>query len=135
VLGGNLVLGDVRGSGPRITGQQPAPGTQVRKGTPVAVVLAAATAGPPAFPVVAVVLGAAALLVLLAAAVVLLRARRLRRERRWLDEDVDVGVGGDGAPPTPPAGPDGSGPALEVRLVVVRQKPHGELQEAGHGPD
>jgi len=134
VQGGGLVLGEVSGSGPRITGQSPSPGSRVQVGTSVAVVLTASGVTH-AFPVLLVVLPAAALLVLLVAAAVQLRVRRLRRERRWVDEEVDVGIDGRGPPVELPAVPDGAVPALEIRLVLHREPNHGDLQEAGHGRD
>ena len=120
-LGGGLVLGDVSGSGPRITGQSPPPGSRVQPGTSVAVELAAVQRDAGSFPVLVVVLGAVGLLVLVAAAVGLLRVRRLHRERRWLDEDVDVGVDGGGAGVGLPTVPGRDAPGLEVRLTVLQR--------------
>jgi hypothetical protein len=119
VLAGRLVLaGGGSGSG-RIRSQDPLPGTRVRPGSAVQVVVEAAvqpastgTALPPL--IVALI---ALLLVLLAAAFTISRGRR-RRQRRWLDGHLAVWPGGSHMHLSDV--PHQEVPGLEVQLVVHR---------------
>jgi hypothetical protein len=98
-LAGRLVLVDPPGGSGRVRRQDPAPGTRVRPGSAVSVVLQPVpVAVAPTSLVTPVVVGVGLALAILLAGALLgaraaRRARRRRRERRWLDEHVAVAPG------------------------------------------
>lgn len=80
-----------------------------------------ATDEPPgSFPLLPAAGGGGLLLLLLAATPLTVHRRRLRRERRWLDGDVEVAPGG--RVPLPSADLPGSAPGLHVRIGVHRHR-------------
>ena len=118
-LAGRLVLaGGAGGAGP-IRSQDPAPGTRVRPGSTVQVVLAAAVApvvrGTPRPPLLTAAIGL--LVVLVAAALASSRILR-RRERRWLEGHVAVAAGASFLRLSDV--PHQDVPGLDVALVVHR---------------
>lgn len=118
-LAGRLVLTGGTGGSGRIRSQDPLPGTRVRPGSAVQVVLEVSiqppSTGPALLPVAAVVV--TLLLVLVAAAVGTARVLR-RRERRWLDQHLAVGSGRSYLQLSDV--PYGDVPGLDVQLVVRR---------------
>ena len=113
-----LVLDGAGGPG-TVTGQSPAAGALVPAGAAVRIDLALDE--PADFPLLpAAAGGGGLLLLLLAAAPLTVHRRRLRRERRWLDGDVEVTPGG--RVPLPGAQLPGSAPGLDVRIEVHRHR-------------
>lgn len=119
VLAGRLVLAGGAGGAGRIRSQDPAPGTRVRPGSTVHVVLAAAAApvasGTPLRPLLTAAIGL--LLLLLAAAVAISRFLR-HRERRWVEGHVAVAA--DTSFLLLSDIPHQDVPGLDVALVVHR---------------
>jgi hypothetical protein len=136
-LGSALALANPTGAEGRVVRQDPPPGSRVPAGTVVTVALEPASAerADEPVPTAAIVVGGlvlAGLLVWLGTALHIGRgSRRVGRERRWLDEHVDVAASpADPLLSDPPTGPV---PGLHLDLEVVREPGEGPLHTVG-GP-
>jgi hypothetical protein len=131
-----LRLANPTGADGEVIEQDPPAGTEVPEGTPVAVLLqtvaeprvdpeAASSSLTPVF-----VGGGLAVLAVGAAAAPLLHMRRRWRERRWVDQQVALGLGE--LTPAYPRPTDAAAPGFDVRLEI-RRDPAARPQEVAHG--
>jgi hypothetical protein len=133
-LGTQLQLGDVTGTSGQVVRQDPLPGEQVPRGSEVDLELEAAVQdedggeAPSSFPLLPAAGGGSLLLLVLLGAPVAVHGRRVRRERRWLDQHARV----DRRPPVAVPQPvdPGSAPGLDVRFEAH----HRPMGTPGGGP-